>query len=97
MSNRRSFLGASLGIASAAAAGRTISVTLPPASGRSQIKIRDVETVLLRFPPGRLTADTIHTPLPMPSAYAWSATAAGLPMSIRFAPRPTPFIWKLAA
>src|SRR5215472_7706622 len=58
--NRRSFLTASLGMASVAA-GRATSAPLPPTAGRGQIKIRDVETVLLQFPPGRVTADAIHT------------------------------------
>jgi L-alanine-DL-glutamate epimerase-like enolase superfamily enzyme len=61
VTNRRSFLRASLGIASAAVAGDAISAALPPAEGRGQLKIRDVETVLLRFPPAPPTADAIHT------------------------------------
>jgi len=61
MNNRRSFLRASLSLASAAIAGRAVSAALPPPAARGQIKIRDVETVLLRFPAGRVTADAIHT------------------------------------
>lgn len=61
VTNRRSFLRASLGIASAAVAGHAISAALPAAEGRGQVRIRDVETVLLRFPPGPPTADAIHT------------------------------------
>lgn len=61
MRNRRSFLRASLGIASAALANRAMPAAFPSASGRRQLKIQDVETILLRFPPGRPTADAIHT------------------------------------
>src|SRR5215472_15548428 len=62
MKNRREFLRTSLGIASMGIAGHAVpAAALPPALGRGQIKIRDVETVLLRFPPGRPTADAIHT------------------------------------
>jgi len=61
MANRRRFLGESLGMASAAAAANRVSAALPPPLGRGLIKIRDVETVVLRFPPGRPFADAVHT------------------------------------
>src|SRR5215469_7372181 len=61
MRDRRSFLRPSLSLASAAVAGRAVSAALPPSAALGLIKIRDVETVLLRFPPGRFTADAIQT------------------------------------
>ncbi len=60
--DRRRFLQASLGAASLAFGNQaSAAVPLPPPGARGQLKIRDVETILLRFPPGRPYADAIHS------------------------------------
>ncbi len=46
---------------SALAAAAVAAVPDAPAAARGQIKVRDVETILLRFPPGRPYSDAIHT------------------------------------
>ena len=59
--SRRNFLSASLGAASLGLLPAAVSTAAPPADARAQLRIRDVETILLRFPPGRVYSDAIHT------------------------------------